>query len=362
MSSLRILYVGADDFVFKRQKTGNSWEGDLLCHLAASTTSLLMSTAHWGQYIPEVVKFAPDIVVMFDCDRPREAFIPVINWCDQQHVPKVLLANDLFHVQLVRENALAASCDAFLFSTRIAPIQEQYKALFPNSIVGGLDLFVNDRLFHPHDVEKEYDILIYGNIHQLQPVPTLLSKNEETYFEKWKARTGETKLPEVHHFYPLRARITDLVTAHDHKYRVRRITASRDCPCWNCPIRGEDLSREIAKSHLVLATSSRNDRCMLKYAEIVASNSTALGNVPKDFQHVFSGHIVEVSEDMTDEEILETIDAALSNKEELHKRAVDFGESFRKSFGYEGSPVVRQVEEFCRKVVEHKSSQIILCQ
>ena len=53
---------------------------------------------------------------------------------------------------------------------------------------------------------------------------------------------------------------------------------------------------------------------MAKYFEIAASYSGILGNIPSDYNDLFKNNIVEVTEWMTDEEILFTIDEALKNK------------------------------------------------
>ena len=65
---------------------------------------------------------------------------------------------------------------------------------------------------------------------------------------------------------------------------------------------------------------------MAKYFEIPASYSAILGDIPSDYEDLFKGNIVEVTEWMSDEDILNIIDKALSDKEKLWEMTKRLGD------------------------------------
>jgi hypothetical protein len=261
----------------------------------------------------------------------------------------VLLADDLFHMKMVIDEPSTSLCDALLFATKIESIQKQYMGIYTDKYIGGLDLYVNTANFHEHKVDKEYDILIYGNLEYTVPVhKNCLSAPDIQYFESWLERTGESEIPESYNFYPLRKRISDLLLANRDRYNIKHITSSNYC--WNCEVKGEELSREIAKSYMALATSGRADKCMIKYTEIAASGTFLLGNIPTDFRDVFKDNIAVVREDMSDEEIFEVIDSYLADKKSLEERSKVFGQHIRDTYG--GTRVVDDFIQHCQRILD----------
>lgn len=343
---MKILYIGAADFIRKRGQSGNSWEFDLFNHLALHTESLKLYTDEFQSNKNKIKNFNPSLVVIFDCDRPRQHFNDIIHYFNNERIKVVLLANDLFHYKLVTDNTYTGKCDAILFTVKQEKLAQQYRDHYPGKYVGGLENFVNISKFHSHLLKKEYDITIYGTLNNQIPINTgCQSVTDWEYFEQWKKRNGKS-VPTIYNFYPLRKRIADLVISSG-KYKINYIPVSK-AGCWGCPIRGERLSEEIAKSYLALATRSRGDRCMQKYLEITASGTYLLGNLPTDFSTVFNKNTVQVSEDMTDDEILRVIDDALEDKVKLEKKSAIFAEKIKHMYG--GDLVVKDFLEHCKNI------------
>ena len=100
----------------------------------------------------------------------------------------------------------------------------------------------------------------------------------------------------------------------------------------NAPIANKNLSQLINMSWLTMSTSSRADIPMAKYFEIGGSYSGILGNIPSDYLDLFKNNIVEVTEWMTDEEILSTIDKALEDKKKLQEMINRLGDRIHKEY------------------------------
>ena len=75
-----------------------------------------------------------------------------------------------------------------------------------------------------------------------------------------------------------------------------------------------------------MACCGRSNVAFAKYFEISASYSAILGNIPTDYEDLFKHNIVEVTEWMTDEEILNIIDKALEDKEKLWEMTKRLGD------------------------------------
>lgn len=317
-----ILLIGDANFIRNRSMSGNSWENDLLLYLNKNVPDTqLCYTDTWNPDIPDV-----EIVYCFDCDRLREHFDNIIKFYHSKKIPIVLLANDLFHFDLVANHYNTTFCDAIVSSVKMQRLQDQFSERFPDKYIGGLNSqYVNTDKFYGVGSKKIYDIVIYGTT--FLSMPTHMNVVDDEYFKKM----GIDNPPSVYNFYPLRQRIVNLLK-ETNKYNVKIV----DKPaggCWECPIRGNELSNIISQGYLALATSSRSDRCMVKYFEISASDTVILGNIPLDFKDVFENNIVAIEDTMTDEEILKIIDDALIDKQKLIEKGKTFGKYIRETFG-----------------------------
>ena len=270
-------------------------------HLA-DTQSEIVYTHELQTY--NIHNFKPSIIYLVDCDCARPHFDVAIEYAEVYDIPKVLISNDLFHYNLVVNHPNTKFLDGIISTVTMKRLMDQYRndlGIFVSSIKNP---FVNTNQFNVWGSEKLYDICIYGRIDfDLPPLGDFIE--------------GVSQLPPFP-FYPLRKRLYQLLVGND-KYRVKHIPTPQRA-CWNCPVKGKELSEIINQSILTVSTSSRCDRCMQKYFEISASNSMVLGNIPTDYRELFEGNVVEVTMKMTDTEIFATIDTALSHKQNTIKR------------------------------------------
>lgn len=224
----------------------------------------------------------------------------------------------MFYIKDLHKCVNIKFIDAIVFLVKMDKLQRQYELEFNNKIIKHLsNPFINTDYFHDHiDNKKIYDITIYGSTEGYQSkcnLPLNIVHNE--YLERWKKRNKVEDLPDELNFYEFRNRMKKLLIESD-KYKLNIIDPSKS-GCWDCPIRGENLSKEINKAYLALATRTCIDKCMQKYIEISASDTVLLGNIPTDFKNLFEDNIIEINDDMSDEDILNVIDEALENKELL---------------------------------------------
>ena len=151
---------------------------------------------------------------------------------------------------------------------------------------------------------------------------------DQEYKKKWETHNN-SELPNRWTFYPLRVRLEALLKKHTNKYKLYILP---NACVFNAPVANEDLSKLINSSWLTMATASRADIPMAKYFEIGASYSGILGNIPSDYENLYKNNIVEVTEWMTDEEIIDTIDKALADKQKLQEMINIIGDETHKEY------------------------------
>jgi FkbM family methyltransferase len=146
---------------------------------------------------------------------------------------------------------------------------------------------VDTRLFRNYGLPKEYDVILYGAIN-----------------------------PEV---YPLRARLARLL-ARQPGIRFRHIAHPGYYPPASASggiLAGADLSREINKAWVGIATRSVYDCLLMKYLEIPASYALVAGDMPEHGRPLFGGDFIELGMGQSDEEILAALRAHLLDKDRL---------------------------------------------
>ena len=102
-------------------------------------------------------------------------------------------------------------------------------------------------------------------------------------------------------------------------------------------VANEDLSRLINESWMTLTCCTRADIAMAKYFEIAGSYSAILGDIPTDYMSLFKNNIIEVTEWMTDEEIINIIDNALSDKNKLTIMTKRLGDIIHSDYNLESA-------------------------
>ena len=200
-------------------------------------------------------------------------------------------------------------------------IINSYKKLFPNKLFDSLKgHFINKKIFKDYNLKKKYDILIYGSRSgRLEIFDDLITDKE--YKEKWE-RNNNKKISENYYIYPLRVRIENLLLKNKEKYILNILPEKGSLKYHKLKYYNESLSHLINQSWITIASCCRGDKLMDKYLEISASNSCILGNIPSDYKNVFENNIIDVTEWMSDKEILDKIDNFLSNKKKLKEMSL----------------------------------------
>jgi len=240
--------------------------------------------------------YNPDLIIFFDIDTVTLG--DKFNKVFKLNIPICSSATDYCRFNDCINDTYFKLCDAMMFLYKSVKLQDSYKNVFPEKIITNINSrYVDTRKFKNHNLKKKYDILIYGN-------------RDVSY-------------------YPLRARIENLLIKNKDKYNLMIIKSSGGLKC-KPEFSNENLSKLLNQSYLCMATSSYADIMMHKYLEISASYSTILGNYPSDYKDLFKNNIIEVDLNMTDDKILNIIDNALSNKTKLSVMAKRLGDIVHK--------------------------------
>ncbi len=178
---------------------------------------------------------------------------------------------------------------AFVLATRDIPF---YRSVCPDTEFVFLPNAVDTGIYQDYGEAKDYDVLLYGAVN-----------------------------PE---FYPLRSRIANAL-AQQTALRVHHIPHPDYYPTggWDNAqvIAGENLSREIGRAWICIATKSVFGVLLTKYLEIAASNTAIAGDMPQDGRPFFSDDYIDLAHCRDDAEIISRLQYALKDKEQLSKMA-----------------------------------------
>jgi len=282
-----------------------------------------------------------DAIVFFDTDTLR--FAGNYRFLFDLNIPIFASSLDFFYFNNCINCPWIQKCSGLLHFGHASKLLDSYKAHFPTKIIKSFSgRFVNTDRFRDYNLDKKYDILIYGSRHPTNMIE--LHGADQEYKKKWEAHHGKP-LPPKWKFYPLRQRIEQLLLKNKDKYRLHIVP---NACIFNAPVANEELSKLINTSWLTMATCARADIPMAKYFEIGASYSGILGNIPSDYEDVFKNNVVEVTEWMTDEEILSTIDRALEDKQKLQEMINRLGE--RMHTDYSLSAGTREMDNVFKRI------------
>jgi hypothetical protein len=296
----------------------------------------------------DITEFKPDIVFSFNCGGQKDPRI--LNYLGDQTIPFCLMIDDAFHFDAV-SSQIPQRCDAIVLLVKWKTLTDQYRRHFPHKLVTNLSSrYVDVTQFRPLHLEKEFDIFFYGTDDVDTKVP--LNDVDSQYFnDDWKTRNNTDQVPDSYNYYPLRKRLRDLMISQPpDKYRTNIFVPQGS---WFPvpPVRRASLCEVINKSHLVICTRARSDTLLKKFLEISASGSVILGNYPSDYKDLFENNIVEVNENMSDQEILDTIDHALADRNALHAKGIELAERVRHEHNYECA--YTDFLQISRQIIDH---------
>ena len=160
---------------------------------------------------------------------------------------------------------------------------------FKNMEVLHLPHHIDETKFKNFNLQKEYDIFIFGNTHK--------------------------------QFYPFRHRLSILLKEIAKKHNLNIVHweegIGKNYFKFNQKISNENLSKAINKSWLTLCTKSKYNFLLGKYFETSFSNSVIVGDMTQDGKEIWGNNFIELENTMSDIQIEEIVVESLKNKESL---------------------------------------------
>jgi hypothetical protein len=170
------------------------------------------------------------------------------------------------------------------------PASQPIKNELPDIEIIHLPHHIDENKFKDWGLEKTCDIFIYGNCQKQR--------------------------------YPFRYRVVNLLKKYNDKFKLVFWDGemAKNYFKFNPKISNENLSKQINQSWMTLCSRSYQNALLGKYFETSMSGSCVLGNMASDGEHIWKKNFVEITDEMSDEEIIKVIEVALSNKDELLKK------------------------------------------
>ena len=231
------------------------------------------------------------------------------------NIPIYIFIEDTYYITTTSSCPYVNKCNGIIFWYKNELLIKSYKKFFPYKTITNVDSrFINTNIYKDYKLEKKYDILLYGSRNFCYPYRQQNLESVQNYIKKYEEFNNcnvdlYTKLD----IYLLRTKLENILIKHSHKYNLKF------CPIQGDYVFNEELSKLINQSYLTIVCSTICDVMVFKHLEIAASKSVILGSYPSDYKDLFEGNIVKVNEFMNEEEIINIIDNALSNKDKLNE-------------------------------------------
>ena len=228
------------------------------------------------------------------------------------NIPVYILIEDTYYITTTSNCPYVNKCNGIFFWYRHKLLQKSYKDFFPNKVITNINSrYINTNIYKNYNLEKKYDILLYGCRNFKYNYKTQNLEIVQNYIKKYEIANNNNDT--LFDFYILRTKLENILMKYPNKYRLKI------CPIQGDYIFNEELSMLINQSYMTIVCSTIYDVMVFKHLEIPASKSVILGSYPTDYKDLFEGNIVEVNEFMSEEEIITIIDNALSNKDKLNE-------------------------------------------
>jgi Glycosyl transferases group 1 len=129
--------------------------------------------------------------------------------------------------------------------------------------------------------------------------------------------------------YPFRRRLHDLLA----KSRLRvKIVEDPGYDAFDPDRCGESLARTINQSWISIATPSKFDYLVAKYFEIGACGSVVAGKMPAQGEALWRDRYIRLTEEMTDQEIIGALTAALLSPERLRQTSEEMRREIHQNY------------------------------
>jgi hypothetical protein len=258
----------------------------------------------------------PIFIIYFETDKTEfNNFDFVFNL----NIPVAFALLDMFYINRIKNHYnIIKSKSLIHFSTNQSMINS-YSKIFPDKYITCFNSrFINTNVYKDWNLEKKYDILIYGTRNVFRDYKNENIEAIQNSIKKYEEKTNTIINDEIN-FYPLRSYLEKILLKYSHKYNLKILPEK--C-IFDANVANEDLSMLINQSYLTVSCCSIADVLFHKYLEISGSKSVILGNYPSDYEDLFKGNIIEVNEFMSEEEIINIIDNALSDKKKLNEMSL----------------------------------------
>ena len=207
---------------------------------------------------------------------------------------------------------------------------------YPNkNILNFKSRYFDKNIFKDYKLEKKYDILIYGSRSKNSfPKEKLQNNlNFRKYLKEYQNYFKKNKQNDFY-FYDLRKKLCSILLKYKNKYNLKILDETM---VHKALYQGKELSKLINQSYLTVCCSSIYDLLFYKHLEIPASNSVILGDYPSDYEETFKNNIIKIDKFMREEEIINIIDEALSDKKSLLEKSQKLHDIIHKEHCLENS-------------------------
>lgn len=351
LNKMKIVYLADWEYTYKRGIEGDATDWNRLqyfCQYGGSDFLLMWGSTRIGHVYKDddrfncIKQFNPDIIVIIEGSIPhRSPFYDAFFQTFAGKVPLVSLIDDYFHFKYITTSAFFPLIDAIIFTTRHSKYTLEFKKY---KIVKALTPHINNDFFQNWKLSKKYDIVLYGSYNS--------PMKEENYSPPVHDYFNERGLtpPSEYDFYKFRTRLFRLIK-NTPRYNVHHI----ETPIYggnNCPIRTVQLSNLINQAYLAVATPSIIDKAMNKYWEILASGTIVLGSIPSDYRAELQPWTIEVTDYMSDEQILLIIDEALIDKKRIELLGHTASENIIRLYGNNNRTCYNTLESHLIDIVD----------
>jgi hypothetical protein len=272
--------------------------------------NFIFSSNQNNVYVKEqILQIKPKLIIIIEVNACND----LIDYFDLQslNIPIYMFIEDTYYGMNRISNI---NINGLILWYKNKQLTNSFKLINPNLFITNFNSrYVNTNIYKDYKLEKKYDILLYGGRTGIVGEELLPNTNINifNYINKNKQNL----------FYPLRNKLEQILIKLKNKYNICIIPEISNIYTINTPFTNENLSKLINQSYLTISCSSISDVLFHKHLEICASKSVILGNYPTDYTDLFKNNIIEISEFMNDESIIEIIDKALLDKQALLEKA-----------------------------------------
>ena len=263
----------------------------------------------------EILEINPDLIIVLEINSFQEN-TKKFKFIFELNKPVYIFLDDSYYITTITSQCPYVNlCNGIIFWYKNEKINNSYRIKFPDKkILNFNSRYVNTEIYKDYKLDKKYDILLYGTRNFLYNYKNEELETIQNYIKNYEEKTN-TIINDKINFYPLRNRLENILVKLSNKYSIKILPEFT----YHAQIVNEELSRLINQSYLTISCPSIADVLLHKFLEISASKSVILGNYPSNYKDLFEGNIIEVNEYMSDEEIIDIIDNALSDKNKLNE-------------------------------------------